>query len=71
MEVKRTLQACLSLNALAIPEPVGRSRKHSRWENTIESVTYTIISPGWETVKLVGALKPPYFYLTQMQMKGG
>jgi hypothetical protein len=22
MEVKRTLQACLSLNALAIPEPV-------------------------------------------------
>jgi hypothetical protein len=41
------------------PGSGGQKPGALRWENTIEAVTYTIISPGWETVKLVGALKPP------------
>jgi hypothetical protein len=45
------------------PGTWNRSRKHSRWENTTESVTYTRISFGWETVKLGGALKQPLLLL--------
>jgi hypothetical protein len=53
------------------PGTGGQKPGALRWENTIEAVTYTIVSLGWETVKLVGALKPPLLPLDQMQMKGG
>jgi hypothetical protein len=67
MEGKQTLQACLSLNALAIRQPT-RAEAGSA-EKIALSVTYTRISPESETVKLVGAVTQCFCYLAQMQIQ--